>query len=53
MTETQVRTQPRLKARYREEIAPALREQFGSSYEEYLGRVNRWVPMLSSRHAQS
>ena len=28
MTETQVRTQPRLKARYREEIAPALREQF-------------------------
>jgi large subunit ribosomal protein L5 len=28
MTETQVRTQPRLKARYREEVAPALREQF-------------------------
>jgi large subunit ribosomal protein L5 len=29
MTETQVSAQPRLKARYREEIAPALREQFG------------------------
>jgi large subunit ribosomal protein L5 len=28
MTETQVRTAPRLKARYAEEIAPALREQF-------------------------
>jgi large subunit ribosomal protein L5 len=28
MTETQVRTQPRLKARYREEIAPALQQQF-------------------------
>jgi large subunit ribosomal protein L5 len=28
MTETQVPTQPRLKARYREEIAPALQQQF-------------------------